>query len=61
MSNPENPDEVLAREWLVSLTSAPESVCRPKCDPPDYVLNGDIAVEVTRISEGDETSLYSLV
>lgn len=60
MSNPENDDELLARGWLVSLTSDPESVRQPACDPPDYVLNGDIAVEVTRISEGDETSLHSL-
>ena len=62
MSNPEDPDEVLAKEWLVSLTSDPKSVCRPKCDPPDYVLNGDIAVEVTRLSEQGRgtTSLPSL-
>ena len=59
MSNPENDDELLARGWLVSLTSDPESVRQPECDPPDYVFNGDIAVEVTRISEGDETSLHS--
>ena len=63
MSNPEDPDEVLAKEWLVSLTGDSKSVCRPKCDPPDYVLNGDIAVEVTRLSEqgrGSKTSLPSL-
>ena len=60
MSNPENDDEILAKEWLVSLTGDPESVRQPECDPPDYVLNGDIAVEVARISEGDETSLHSL-
>ena len=60
MSNPENDDEILAKEWLVSFTGDPESVRQPDCDPPDFVLNGDIAVEVTRISEGDETSLHSL-
>lgn len=60
MSNPENPDEVLARGWLVSLSGAPGSVRRSIYEPPDYLLNGEIAVEVTRISEGDETSLHSL-
>jgi len=60
MSNPENDDERLAREWLVALSGDPESVCRPRCDPPDFVFNGSIAVEVTRLSEGDETSLHSL-
>ena len=62
MSNPEDPEEVLAKKWLVSLTSDRKSVCRPKCDPPDYVLNGDIAVEVTRLSEQGRgtTSLPSL-
>ena len=28
--------------------------------PPDYVFEGSIGVEVTRLSEGDERSLYSL-
>ena len=60
MSNPENPDEVLAKGWLDSLASDSESVRRSKCEPPDYVLNDDVAVEVRRISEGDETSLHSL-
>ena len=60
MSNPENQDEKLARKWLVSLAGDPGSVRRSEHEPPDYVLNGEIAVEVTRISEGDETSLHSL-
>lgn len=60
MSNPENDDERLAREWLVALSGDPESVCRPRRDPPDFVLNGSVAVEVTRLSERDETSLHSL-
>ena len=60
MSNPENDDERLAREWLAALSGDPESVYRPQCDPPDFVLNGSIAVEVSRLSEGDETSLHSL-
>ena len=60
MSNPENAEEKLVRHWLNLLSGDPESVCRPRYDPPDYVLKGDIAVEVTRLSEGDETSLHSL-
>ena len=60
MSNLENPDEDLAREWLVSLARDPATVRRSEHEPPDYVLNGNIAVEVTRITEGDETSLHSL-
>lgn len=60
MSNPENKDEILARKWLVSLAGDSRSVRRSEHEPPDYVLNGKIAVEVTRISEGDETSLHSL-
>ena len=62
MSNPENQDEQLARKWLVSLAGDLESV-RPEHDPPDYVLNGEngeIAVEVTRISVGDARPLHSL-
>lgn len=60
MSNPENDDEKLAREWLVALSGDPAFVCRPQCDPPDFVFNGSVAVEVTRLSERDETSLHSL-
>ena len=62
MSNSEKPDEALARGWLVSLARDPDSVCRPKRDPPDYVLDGEIAVEVTRLSEQGRgtTSLPSL-
>ena len=60
MSNAENEDERLARDWLVSLASHPDSVSRPSHDPPDYVIEGDIAVEVTRLTEGDERSLHSL-
>ena len=60
MSNVENADEMLARQWLTALSGDPESVCRPRYDPPDFVFKGDIAVEVTRLSEGDETSLHSL-
>ena len=53
MSSCENAEEGLARKWLNSLSGDPETVCRPRCDPPDYVFKGDIAVEVTRLSEGD--------
>ena len=60
MSSRENAEEGLARKWLNSLSGDPETVCRPRCDPPDYVFKGDIAVEVTRLSEADETSLHSL-
>ena len=60
MSNLENEDEKLARDWLTFHSSDSLSVCRPACDPPDYVLNGETGVEVVRISEGDETSLHSL-
>ena len=60
MSNAENQDERFARNWLISLVGHPQFVTRPSDDPPDYVMEEDIAVEVTRLSEGDEQSLYSL-
>ena len=60
MSNPENEDELLARDWLACHSTDSLSVCRPASDPPDYVLNGEIGVEVMRISEGGETSFHSL-
>ncbi len=45
----ENDDEILARNWL--LAQGHEDICRPCNDPPDYVVDGTIAVEVTRLSQ----------
>ena len=45
----ENPDERLAREWLSS--EGYDDVERLTDDPPDFVVNGDCAVEVTRLSQ----------
>ncbi len=55
---PENSDERLAREWLIR--EGYDDVQRQSDDPPDFVVNGDCAVEVTRLSQrivvGAETS-----
>ena len=46
---PENPDERLAREWL--RRQGYDDVQRPSDDPPDFAVNSDCAVEVTRLSK----------
>ena len=48
MSNLENADELLAKEWLYSQSYS--SVERLKRDPPDYVVDGNFAVEVRRLN-----------
>lgn len=56
MSNPENPDECLAKEWLKS--QGYTDIRRPEADPPDYVVKvGDCchAAEVIRLSLGKES------
>ena len=67
MSNPENPDEHIARKWLESQFYA--TIERPRHDPPDYVVDGKFAVEVRRLNrrievggntEGEENSRKSL-
>ena len=45
----ENPDERLAREWLAR--EGYDDVERLTDDPPDFVVNGDCGVEVTRLSQ----------
>ena len=45
----ENPDERLAREWLTR--EGYDDVQRLTDDPPDFVVNGNCAVEVTRLSQ----------
>lgn len=45
----ENPDERVAREWLIR--EGYDDVQRLSDDPPDFVVNGNCAVEVTRLSQ----------
>ena len=51
-----NEDEARARDWLKQ--QGFERVRRPMSDPPDFVIDGDCAVEVTRLNQrilvGDE-------
>ena len=49
MSNRENADERLAKTWLDS--QGYSRIERPKKDPPDYVVDGDFAVEVRRLNQ----------
>lgn len=45
----ENDDELLARDWLRS--QGFKDIQRPSSDPPDFVVDGKFAVEVTRLSQ----------
>ena len=53
----DNEDEKVAKEWLRRYDPEPK-----KCedDPPDYLIAGDIAVEVTRLSCNEESTLKPL-
>lgn len=48
MANPENVDEKRAKKWLREQGYDP---IRPERDPPDYVVEGNCAVEVVRLSQ----------
>lgn len=67
MSNRENGDELLAKKWLESQGCS--NIERSEEDPPDYVVDDSLAVEVRRLNrsiqvdgqtEGEETSRISL-
>ena len=67
MSNREKDDERLAKKWLES--QGHSSIERSEDDPPDYVVDGKLAVEVRRLNrrievdgqtEGEENSRISL-
>lgn len=45
----ENDDELLAQDWLGA--QGYEDIRRPSSDPPDFVVDGKFAVEVTRLSQ----------
>ena len=45
----ENDDELLAQDWL--RVQGYEDIRRPSSDPPDFVVDGKFAVEVTRLSQ----------
>ena len=45
----ENDDELLAQDWLK--VQGYEDIRRPSSDPPDFVVAGKFAVEVTRLSQ----------
>lgn len=45
----ENEDETRARDWLKQ--QGVVRVRRPSSDPPDFVIDGDCAVEVTRLNQ----------
>ena len=45
----ENNDERLAQRWLEH--QGHEDIRRPRSDPPDFVVDGAVAVEVTRLSQ----------
>lgn len=53
----DNVDEEAAKEWLRENNHNPVQ-CED--DPPDYLIDGDIAVEVTRVSRGEESTLEAL-
>lgn len=49
MSNQrQNVDELLVLDWLRAQGHV--DIQRPNCDPPDFVVDGEFAVEVTRLS-----------
>ena len=48
VSNPEKPSELAVRDWL---ETAYGGVTRPCSDPPDYVVDGRFAVEVTELHQ----------
>ena len=45
----ENQDELCAEDWL--LRQGCRDIRRPSSDPPDFVVNGVCAVEVTRLNQ----------
>lgn len=45
----ENDDELLVQNWLRA--QGHEDIRRPCSDPPDFVVGGTLAVEVTRLSQ----------
>ena len=45
----ENQDELCARDWL--LRQGYRDIRRPSSDPPDFVVDGVCAVEVTRLNQ----------
>ncbi|MDE0282520.1 MAG: hypothetical protein OXN16_15835 [Gammaproteobacteria bacterium] len=45
----ENEDELLALNWLKK--QGYSDIQKPCSDPPDFVVDGNLAVEVTRISQ----------
>ena len=49
MSNRENCDELIGKEWLESHCAAVRRVCD---DPPDYVADDEFAVEIRRLNLG---------
>ena len=46
---PENDDELCAQNWLRQ--QGHRDIRRPCSDPPDFVVDGDCAVEVTRLNQ----------
>ena len=48
MASNENSDECLAKRWLN--LQGHSAISRPKDDPPDYVVQGQYAVEVRRLN-----------
>ena len=46
---PENADELCAQNWLMQQGHG--DIQRPCSDPPDFVIDGDCAVEVTRLNQ----------
>ena len=49
MNQKDNADEDLAENWLRQ--QGYRDIRRPCSDPPDFVVNGDTAVEVTRLNQ----------
>ncbi|MCY3628039.1 MAG: hypothetical protein OXG88_10420 [Gammaproteobacteria bacterium] len=47
----ENPDELWARKWLIHQGYNVHDIRRPFDDPPDYIVENCIAVEVTRLNQ----------
>ena len=49
MKRQQNQDERWAEKWLMK--QGYREILRPHCDPPDFVVDGRFAVEVTRLSQ----------